>query len=471
MKRLLVLASALALGLTSCLPSQKSDTSSPRLPKGQDGAGSTTPVVGLELLPTETLGPPPGPGQLLPHVFPPPFSYGPKFTPATPIPDPVQPHRLAADAINILLLGSDRRSGQSFRTDTILVLSLSPSAGGAALISIPRDLYVYLPGFNMQRINAALVLGDKYGYPGGGRAILSDALLYNLGIPIHYYAQVEMGGFRQIVDRLDGIDVRVACSYTDWRLKRPDINPNVEANWRLFTVPTGVVHMDGDYALWYARSRAHSSDFDRARRQQEVLRAIHRRALHLDLIPQIPDLYDELIQAISTDMSLADIVRLSPLALRIDPAKVRSRFIGRDQVTSWVTPTGGQVLLPKPDEIERLLTEALDFQAASEIVPEESIPIEIINGSDDPDAATLAAERLTYAGYKTRVLRSGAESTARSRLLDYGLATPAVRNTILSALGLPASVVETAQSSGSAAAFRLIVGRDYNPCFNPTRNQ
>jgi len=280
-----------------------------------------------------------------------------------------------------------------------------------------------------------------------------------------------MDGFRQIVNRLDGIDVRVACSYTDWRLKRPNLNPNVEANWALFTVPTGVIHMDGDYALWYARSRARSSDFDRARRQQEVLRAIHRRALHLDLIPKIPDLYNELIQAVSTDMTLADIVRLSPLAVRMDPADVRSRFIGRDQVTSWRTPTGGQVLLPKPHEISNLLDQALDFEVASQIVPEAALPIEIINGSDQPDYGELAAERLTYAGYQTRVLRSGAEPTARSRLLDYGLAAPDVRNGILSALGLPASVIESAPSPGGDAAFRLIVGRNFNPCFNPTRNQ
>ncbi|MGA9534244.1 MAG: LCP family protein [Anaerolineales bacterium] len=471
MKRFILLAAALAVGLASCRPGQKMENQAPRLPKAGTPIGPGTPMVGVEALPTETLGPPPGPGQLFPHVFPPAFSYGPKYPPVTPIPAPVQPHHLAADAINILLLGSDRRSGTAFRTDTILVLSLQPSAGGAALISIPRDLYVYLPGFNMQRINTALILGDEYGYPGGGRAMLSDALQYNLGIPVHYYAQVEMGGFRKIVDRLDGIEVRVACPYTDWRLRRPDLNPNVEANWALFTVPTGVVHMDGDYALWYARSRARSSDFDRARRQQEVLRAIHRRVLHLDLIPKIPDLYNELIQAVSTDMSLADILRLAPLAVQIDGADVRSRFIGRDEVTSWRTPTGGQVLLPKPAEIASLLDEALDFDTVSEVVPEASFPIEIINGSDHPDYGELAAERLTYAGYKTRVLRSGAEPTTRSRLLDYGLASPDIRNGILSALGLPASVVETAQSTSGSAAFRLVVGQSFNPCFNPTRNQ
>jgi LCP family protein required for cell wall assembly len=350
-----------------------------------------------------------------------------------------------------------------------LIVSLHPSARGAALLSIPRDLYVYLPGFNMQRINAALTLGEEYSYPGGGRAMLADALLYNLGISIHYYAQVEMDGFRQIVDRLGGIDVHVSCAYTDWRLKSPDLNPNLEANWELFTVPSGVVPMDGDYALWYARARARSSDFDRARRQQEVLRAIHRHTLRLGLIAEIPDLYGDLVQSVQTDMSLADILQLAPLATRIDPSRVRSRFIGRDQVRSWRTPTGGQVLLPEPTAIDHLLEETFRFEEADPIVPEVTLLVEVVNASDHADWGTLASERLTYAGYRSRLLRSGVETSSRSKLIDYGLESVAERNELLSALGVGASAAESQQSTGGAASFRFLVGNDFNPCFDSTR--
>jgi len=468
MKRSWLVGLALAFGLTACLPAP-SYQSNALPPKAGTPLTPGTPPVGFAPLPTATIGPPPGINQLIPRTFPPPFSYGPRYDPPTPIPPPTTPQYFPPDAVNVLLLGSDRRSGRSFRTDTIIVVSLQPSAHAAALISIPRDLYVYLPGFNMQRVNAALILGEEYGYPGGGRAMLADTLLYNLGIPIHYYAQVEMSGFQAIVDQVDGIDVNVACSYTDWRLRNPSLNPEVEDNWTLFTAPSGVVHMDGDYALWYARSRARSSDFDRARRQQEVLRALHRQALRLDLIPQIPNLYNELIQSISTDLSLADLVRLAPLAVRIDPSQVRSRFIGRDQVTSWRTPTGGQVLLPKPEAIDRLLRDALAFEAADPLVPQPALLVEVVNGSSRADLATLAAERLTYAGFETRLLRSGTNSST-TRLIDYGLADGSQRLELLSALGLPASVVESAANDGQAA-FRLIVGDNFNPCFDPTRNQ
>ena len=468
MRRACLGAILVALLLTSCLPNAAGEVQAPRLPKQGTPIAPGTPPVGFLPEATETLGPPPDPNQLIPKNFPPPHTYGPRYPLPTAVPEPVTQFPFDREVINVLLLGSDRRSGESFRTDTILVLSIHPGKRAAAMLSIPRDLYVFLPGYNMRRINAALVLGEEYGYPGGGRAMLEDALLYNLGIPIHYYAQVEMSGFQDVVDQLGGVDVHVTCSYTDWRLASPHLNPNDEDNWELFTVPTGVVHMDGDYALWYARSRARSSDFDRSRRQQEVLRAIHRQALRLNLIPQIPNLYDDIIQSVSTNMSLFEMVRLAPLAVQIDPSQVRSRFIGRDQVTSWRTPTGGAVLLPQPEKIQSLLVETFSFEPVDLVVPESDWVIEVVNGAANPDLGTLAVERLTYAGYRARLLRSGTESSASTKLVDYGFASAAQRNDLLTALGIGASSVETQEAQGEAA-FRLIVGDDFDPCFDPTR--
>ncbi len=460
----------LAIMLAGCLPSPQIERGVDRPPK-LSSSGTGTPGTGPPAgAPTETPEPPVPPGQLVPRSFPPPHTYGPPHAPPTPIPNPVQPLAFPSDAVNVLLLGSDRRGGRAYRTDTIIVASIHSQARAAALLSIPRDLYVYLPGYNMQRINAALPLGNNFDYPGGGRAMLSDTILYNLGIPIHYYAQVDMSGFRRVIDHLGGITVHVTCSYTDWRLDSPDLNPEDADNWSLYTVPAGVVRMDGDLTLWYARSRARSSDFDRARRQQEVLRAIHRQALQLNLIPKIPQLYGEMVDAVSTDMSLTDLLRLAPQAARIHPSRIRSRFIGRDQVTSWRTPTGGQVLLPEPDAVRRLLESTFEFERADPIVPENPITVEVVDASSREGWAQLAAERLTYAGFEPRVLRLEAEPRA-THLIDYGLAASDASLDLLSALGLPASVLTEAEGSSDGAAFRLVVGDDYDPCFNPTRNQ
>lgn len=462
-----------ALVLGSCAPGSKVSQAT-GLPKGNPTPESGTPQVAITKVATGTPAPlqPLSPiAPLVPRAWPAPFTYDSPPVPSTPIPGPVPPIPLPPDTVNILLLGSDRRTGTDFRTDTILLLSIQPSAGGAALISIPRDLYVYLPGYSMQRVNTAFNLGNDIGYPGGGRALLADTLLYNLGVTFDYYARVEMSGFKQIVDELDGLDVRVSCPYTDWRLKSPDLNQDNANNWHLFTVPAGVVHMDGDYALWYARSRERSSDFDRSRRQQEVLRAAYRQALQLGMFSHIPSLYQTMIQSVTTDMSLTDILRLAPLATKIDPAHLKSRFIGRDQVTSWRTPSGAQVLLPKPVEVQKLLVEALDLTHNVAPPTDQGRTVQVINASGHTGWAELAAERLTYAGFEASVDPSPAATQPLSQLTDFGIGTPQVRSEILSGLGLASSAALLQIKPDSPFAFQLVVGQNYNACFDPTRNQ
>ncbi len=245
--------------------------------------------------------------------------------------------------VTIALLGSDKRPGQTyFRTDTIVLAAIRPNSGQVTLISVPRDLYVYIPTVGMDRINAAYEYGVMYNYPGGGAALLKDTILYNLGIRIDHIAIVDFDGFSRIVDTLGGLDVPVYCPYTDWHLINPNYDPENENNWALFTVGPGVVHMDGDLALWYARSRKKSSDFDRGRRSQEVLRALYAQALQTGAISKIPQLYNDFSSAVITDLDLNGILKLSPLALHLTNADIRSYYIGREDVTGWMTACRSQ---------------------------------------------------------------------------------------------------------------------------------
>src|SRR5512143_1168406 len=215
------------------------------------------------------------------------------------------------ETVNFLLIGSDKRPGGSFRTDTMVIAILRPNEGQVSLISIPRDLWVSIPGWENQRINTAYQHGISVGYPGGGPGLLKDTILYNLGIRIDHTAMVEFDGFRQIVDTLGGVDVPVSCPYTDWRLIDPSYDPNNENNWYLYTVQPGLDHMDGDLALWYARSRSKSTDFDRGRRQQEVLRSLFSQALQTGTLKRLPELYNDLKDTVDTDLGLVDLLQLS----------------------------------------------------------------------------------------------------------------------------------------------------------------
>ncbi len=117
--------------------------------------------------------------------------------------------------------------------------------------------------------------------------------------------------------------------------------------------------MDGDLALWYARSREKSSDFDRGRRSQEVLRALYAQALKTDAISKIPQLYNDFSSSVITDLGLNDLLKLAPLALHLNNADIRSYYIGRNDVTAWMTPGGASVQLPNGPAIQSMLQQAL----------------------------------------------------------------------------------------------------------------
>lgn len=372
------------------------------------------------------------------------------------------------DTVNFLLIGSDRRSTTgSTRTDTMVVAILRPNEGQVSLISIPRDLWVSIPGgYENNRINTAYQVGVSTGYPGGGPALLKETIQYNLGIRIDHTAMVDFDGFRKIVDTLGGVDVPVSCSYTDWKLIDPSYNPEVEANWYLHTVEPGVIHMDGDLALWYARSRQKSSDFDRGRRQQEVIRALFTQALQTGTLTRIPDLYNDLKDSVETDLGLADILKLSVYAPKMTNADIRSYYIRPPIVTSWITDGGAYVLSPNQELLQQMLAEALSPSARP--AERQAIVIDVMNGTNIPGYETLAATRLNYAGYETRIIPSERQDYAYSVLIDKTVVQD--RNfsaPILNVMGmLPGSLISSPDPN-SASHYLLILGYDYQPCFSP----
>jgi LCP family protein required for cell wall assembly len=370
------------------------------------------------------------------------------------------------ETVNFLLIGSDRRPGGSFRTDTMVIAILRPNEGQVSLISIPRDLWVSIPGAENQRINTAYQRGISSGYPGGGPGLLKDTILYNLGIRIDHTAMVEFDGFRQIVDTLGGVDVPVSCPYTDWRLIDPSYDPNNENNWHLYTTGPGVVHMDGDLALWYARSRQKSNDFDRGRRQQEVLRSLFTQALQAGTLTRIPELYNNLRSSVETDLGLGDILQLAVYAPKMTNADIRSYYIRPPYVNSWITEGGAYVLLPNESALQQMLTEAMS--PATQIVEKQTVVIDVMNGTAIEGYESLAATRLNYAGYETHVVPSDRQDYAYSVLIDKTTAQDYSQSEpILNVMGLLPGSVISSPDANSKAHYLMIIGYDYEPCFRP----
>ncbi|HET6846387.1 MAG TPA: LCP family protein [Anaerolineales bacterium] len=371
-----------------------------------------------------------------------------------------------AETVNFLLIGSDKRPGGSYRTDTMVVVVLWPRQAQVSMISIPRDLWIYIPSVGMQRINTAYQSGELYGYTGGGPGLLRDTIAYNLGIRIDHTAMVEFDGFRRIVDTLGGVDVPVACPYTDWRLIDPSYDPYNEDNWALYTVDSGVRHMDGDLALWYARSRMKSNDFDRGRRQQEVLRALFAQALRSGTLSRVPQLYTDLSQTVVTDLGLGDLLKLALFAPSLTNASIRSYYIRPPYVTSWMTPAGAAVLLPDQAALEDLMRQATSLSSTA--VQRQATRIEVENGTTVAGLDGLAANRLNYAGYAAHIAAADRQDYGNSSVIDMtALQDPSALASILQILDLTSATVTAAPDPTAGSDYRVILGYDYKSCFQP----
>lgn len=265
---------------------------------------------------------------------------GPSEASAIEIPPPMPAIPVPEGTINILALGSDTRPGfYGSRTDTIMIISLDTANDKVRMISIPRDLYIYIPGWKVNRINTA----DQH----GGPELVSMAILYNLGIEVHYWARLSFNGFINGINTLGGIDIDVPATLVD------------ECDEQPVRFAAGLNHMDGYTALCYARVRKTTSDFARTKRQQAVIRAVFNKVLSIGGITKAPQLYGQFSDMIETDMNLGNILPFVPLAATVarDSSRIEGYTIDLTMVSNWRVPSSGAaVLLPNREALLNGLT-------------------------------------------------------------------------------------------------------------------
>lgn len=244
--------------------------------------------------------------------------------------------------LDILLLGLDiddceqdseaAVASEARRTDTMILVHIDPASDRAAMLSLPRDLYVYLdiPGgwVGGQKLNTAHVFGalpnaDGETRPHSGPNAVKRAIQQNLDLAVHRYVRVDFNGFIAVVDALGGIEVDVAPSEDDPTVGLVDDSyPDGHCGTMTLRIPPGRQRMDGTQALRYARSRKSTSDFDRSRRQMEVLVALREQALRPGVVIKLPKLVPALLDAVDTDLTREEIFALARIARRIEPAQV-----------------------------------------------------------------------------------------------------------------------------------------------------
>jgi len=351
----------------------------------------------------------------------------------TPLQAPSGPQPEAWDGasrVSVLVMGLDYRdwaAGEGApRTDTMILLTIDPLARTAGILSIPRDLWVNIPGgFNYSRINTAYSLGEAYKYPDGGGPGLAMATVEELlGVPIDFYAQIDFGAFVRFIDEIEGIKIDVK--------EKMKVDPLGDDNVK--TLRPGIQTLDGELALAYARTRkTEGGDFDRARRQQEVILAIRDRILSADILPTLitkaPVLYQELSAGLNTNLTLEQAIKLAWLGQQVPEESIKRGVIGPpDQVLLVKSPEGDDVLKPIADKIRDMrdtiffeqgpASPVLDMPPA-DVIQTEGAKLRVLNGTATAGLAARTADYLKSLGYNVAETGNAEQLYTNTTLFDY----------------------------------------------------
>ena len=257
--------------------------------------------------------------------------------------------------LTILILGVDRRRQEIPRSDAIIVVSIDPVERRAALISVPRDIYVHISGYGAMRINEA--------YFHGGALLTRQTVQAVLALPIDYFVKIDFDGFERIIDTLGGVEIELAQPLDD------PYYPDDADGFKPLRIPAGRQRLNGEQALGYARSRLTDpeADFGRSKRQQQLLLAMRDQFLSTDILPRLPALVQQLSHTVTTDFPLTQVPALARLGLSIPADRITRLAINYDQglVTSTVTATGAEVLTPDLPRIRQVVDQAVHGTTAT----------------------------------------------------------------------------------------------------------
>jgi LCP family protein required for cell wall assembly len=265
------------------------------------------------------------------------------------------PNIAAGERVNILLLGTDCRSEDKglCRTDTMILATLDPTSATAGVVTIPRDLWVPIPGLGENRINTAYYYGAVNRYPGGGSALAKKTVEYNFGRRVDYYVLIDFNGFRKTIDALGGFYINIPKAIDD-----PEY-PTEDYRTRHIHFDAGIQHMNGEQALEYARTRHEDTDFKRSKRQIQVILAVRERALRLDLLPKLPALLESMWGTVETDMKPQEILRLAQVASKIKTENIKTGSIDQTMTVKYIASGGADVLLFDRTKIGALMDEII----------------------------------------------------------------------------------------------------------------
>ncbi len=293
-------------------------------------------------------------------------------------------------------------------TDTIIVFTIDPVSRTAGMISVPRDMYVNIPGeAQYSRINTAWTFGEAARLPGGGPVEAMKTVSQFLGVPIQYYVQVDFGTFVSFINLIHGIDI-----YNNENLILDPLGTGTD-HFKLTCC--GIRHLNGQMALAYSRTRhTKDGDVDRSRRQQKVILAIRDKVLSPSEFPtlmaQAPQLYNLFSSGVRTNISLQDALKLAVLARDIPFDQIKQGLIDDHMVNFGNVTLAGQnasILMPIPDKIRVLrdqifssagATSPMATGSAQDLMKADAARVRVVNDSSVPNLDTRTGNYLLAQG-------------------------------------------------------------------------
>lgn len=371
------------------------------------------------------------------------------------------PHR----RFTILLLGSDndrKFPASAVLTQSMIIVSIDPSTRDVAMISIPRDSWVPIPGYGNAKIDVA--------YEVGGIALARKTVETLFGIHVDYYAWVGLTGLVKVINSLGGIEVTVLHPVLDETYPDDLFGPNPYAYYRLY-IPAGPQHLDGVTTLEYVRSRHGDleSDFGRSERQQQVLLAIKNLATDPAMIGRVPSLVTALQGAVKTDLTLPQIVQLAFLARSVHANQIHRQVLSAPRFAGlgWSPDHTEQIVIPHWNAIRPEIATLLHLHdprvtnQQTAAARSENATIEVRNGTGETDLAGHVSAYLAWQGFHVLTPSNAPrDNYTQSKVIVTNptkMGTAQVIATILHAQ------ISSTTGTASPADIVVIVGRDHPP--------
>lgn len=388
--------------------------------------------------------------------------------------------------VNILLAGNsadDPGHQGGTLTDSIMILSVDTKNKTAFMLSIPRDLYVSVPGHGHQKINTVYPVGERddfrqAGYADGGMGLLQKTIKQDLGITTHYYALINYNALRDAVNAVGGVDIKIQSSDPRGLY---DPNKDWTTGGPLVRLSNGWHHLNGQQALNLSRARGDSSrsygyansDFTRTEHQRQLILALRSKTTSAGVLSnpiKLSKLFDSIGNNVDTDMTLGNARRLYEITKELGGSNIQSVGLndanGENLLKNYRTSRGESALIPAAglddfSDVQRFIQQL----TSSNLLLREGADVVVLNGTSYNGLAARESDNLEEKNFSVSAIGDAdSENYTKTQIIDLSNGgKPNTKRALQKAY--PGSTVTNVNPYGSKykADFIIVIGAERIP--------